>query len=273
MFKNLSPGAVGLGGPPAEIMPLAKSVGFEGMDPALGGLPEDIKRLFDEHGMQMGCMGYPVEFRAEEEKYEQGMTGLEAMAKNAAAVGCTRCATWLRPASDTLTYEENFKLHADRLRPGAEVLREYGIRFGLEFVAPKTSRTGAKYEFIHTLDQVLDLCEAIGTGNMGVLLDAWHWYTAHGTLEDLKKLDNELVVQVHINDAPAGIEIDEQLDNIRALPGETGVIDTAGFLAHLRGIGYDGPVTPEPFCKALSEMPREEAAKTIGAAMDKIWAL
>jgi len=273
MFKNLSPGAVGLGGPMSEIMPLAKSVGFEGMDPPLGEPADEINRLFGEHGMQMGCMGFPVEFRSDQAAFEDGMTGMEAAAKSAAAVGCTRCATWLLPFSDELTYEENFQLHADRLRPGAEILREHGIRFGLEFVAPKTMREGHPHEFIHTLDQVLDLCDAIGTGNMGVLLDAWHWYTAHGTLSDLKKLSNDLVVQVHVNDAPAGIEIDEQIDSVRDLPGATGVIDIAGFLGHLKDVGYDGPVTPEPFCQALNEMEREEAAKTIGAAMDKIWEL
>lgn len=272
MFKNLSPGAVGLGGSAAEIMPLARSVGFEGMDPSLGDPADEIKALFAGHDMQMGCMGYPVNFRADQAQFEEGMAGLEATAKKAAEVGCTRCATWLMPQSDELTFEENFKLHADRLRPGAEILRDHGIRFGLEFVGPKTSRDGHKHEFVHTLDQVLDLCEAIGTGNMGVLFDAWHWHTSHGTPDDLKKLTNDLIVQVHVNDAPAGIEVDDQVDNVRELPGATGVIDMATFLGGLKAVGYDGPITPEPFSAELRDMDRDTAAQTIGAAMDKIMA-
>ena len=63
----------------------------------------------------------------------------------------------------------------------------------------------------------------------------------------LKALTPAQVVYVHVNDAPAGVPIDEQMDGVRALPGETGVIDIAGFLKALQGIGYDGPVTPEPF--------------------------
>ena len=39
---------------------------------------------------------------------------------------------------------------------------------------------------------------------------------------------------------------------MRRLPGATGVIDIAGFLQTLREIGYDGPVTPEPFEKRLA---------------------
>ena len=59
---------------------------------------------------------------------------------------------------------------------------------------------------------------------------------------------------------------------MRALPGETGVIDIAGFLQALRAIGYDGPVVPEPFKKELSDLPSDEARlRTVGAAMDAIF--
>ena len=118
---------------------------------------------------------------------------------------------------------------------------------------------------------MLELCDAIGTGNMGLLLDAWHWYTSHGTLDELKKLKPEQVVHIHINDAPAGIPIDEQVDNVRCLPSETGVIDLVGFLKCLDAIGCEAPVTPEPFSKKLSTMTPLEAAKTTGELLIKVW--
>ena len=77
---------------------------------------------------------------------------------------------------------------------------------------------------------------------------------------------------VHVNDAPAGVPVEEQLDNVRALPGETGVIDIAGFLQSLQAIGYDGPVVPEPFKKELADLPSDDARlETVGAAMDRIF--
>ena len=79
------------------------------------------------------------------------------------------------------------------------------------------------------------------------------------------------MVYVHVNDAPAGVPIDEQMDGVRALPGATGVIDIAGFLQSLAAIGYDGPVVPEPFVK-LDGLPSDEARlQTVGAAMSDIW--
>jgi predicted xylose isomerase-like sugar epimerase len=80
-----------------------------------------------------------------------------------------------------------------------------------------------------------------------------------------------LVVQVHVNDAPSGIAVDQQQDSVRELPGATGVIDIGGFLKSLAAMGYDGPVTPEPFCAALRELPREVLAAKVGASMQRIW--
>jgi sugar phosphate isomerase/epimerase len=80
------------------------------------------------------------------------------------------------------------------------------------------------------------------------------------------------VVYVHVNDAPAGVPVDEQVDNVRALPGETGVIDIAGFLQALQAIGYDGPVVPEPFKQELNTLPSDEARlQTVGTAMATIF--
>ena len=272
MFRNLSPGAVGVSGTLREILPLARGAGFEGVDPVLSGDLTETQRLLEQHGMKVGCMGLPVDFRRDEETYETGLAGLPATAQRAAQMGCTRCATWLSPASDELTYEQNFQLHVRRLQPAARILQEHGIRFGLEFVAPKTSRDGRRYEFVHRLDQVMELGAAIDTPNMGVLLDAWHWYTSHGSAADLDALTNHDVVLVHVNDAPAGVLVDEQEDAVRDLPGATGVIDIGLFLGALARLGYDGPVTPEPFRGDLRGRPTAEALSIVGQSMADIWA-
>jgi len=270
MYRNLCPGAVGLGGPMADVLPLAKQVGFEGVDPSLGEPGEETRRLYEKLGLRVGSAGLPVDFRGAECKYEQGMAGLVEFACRMQAVGATRCATWLLPFSNELTYRENFDLHVRRLKPVAELLAAHTIRFGLEFVGTASLRRGNTHEFVHTLGQVLELRDAIGGDNVGVLLDAWHWYTSHGTLEELRQLTNDDIVLVHVNDAPVGVEIDEQLDNVRDLPGETGVIDLAAFMGVLDEIGYDGPVSPEPFCKRLNDLERQERAEAVANSLKRI---
>lgn len=267
MYSNLCPGAVGLGGPMAEVLPLAKQAGFAGVDPVIDASVGATGGLYASLGLRLGSVGLPVEFRETAADYRRGIDGLGLFAQRAEELGCTRCATWLRPASDALTYRENFALHVERLRPVARILAAHDLRLGLEFVGPATSRQGKRCEFIHTLPQLLELRDAIGVETVGVLLDSWHWYTSGGTLDELRQLRNEDIVLVHVNDAPAGIPVDEQKDNCRELPGATGVIDLPGFMGILREIGYDGPVTVEPFCKRLDSLSREERARVVADSL------
>jgi sugar phosphate isomerase/epimerase len=93
-------------------------------------------------------------------------------------------------------------------------------------------------------------------------------------LDDLDKISAEDIVTVHINDAPAGVALDEQIDQVRCLPLETRVIDLPGFMRKLAQLGYDGPVTTEPFNKPLNEIAAQDpaaAASKVSAAMDQLW--
>ncbi|NQT89506.1 sugar phosphate isomerase/epimerase, partial [bacterium] len=238
MYKNLSPGAVGIRGSFEAIAALAARVGFQGIDLDVGlaaarleaGDLDSMKTVFADKGLVPGGFGLPVDFRKDDATFEAGLAGLPRLAEAAAAMDCRRCMTWILPGSDDLTFEENFDVHRRRLGACAGILKENGIALGLEFVGPKTARDSRTHEFIWTLPGMLQLGDAIGTGNIGLLLDCWHWYTSEGTVEELRALRPEQVVYVHVNDAPDWVPIDEHVDNERAMPGETDVIDIAGFL-------------------------------------------
>lgn len=280
MYKNLSPGAVGIGGSTEELAALAQKHGFGGLDLNAGqaadlmekGELDSLKQLYASHGLRPGGFGLPVDFRKDEAAFEEGLAGLGRLARAAAAVGCLRCPTWILPASDELPFDENFELHRRRLKACAEALGEHGVWLGLEFVGPKTSRAGKKHEFIWDMAGMLELADAIGTGNVGLLLDCWHWYTSEGSVDDILALRPEQVVYVHVNDAPAGVPLDEHIDNQRAMPGETGVIDIAGFLGALKQIGYDGSITAEPFSPELNAMADDQAAAAVSASLGAILA-
>ena len=279
MFKGLSPGAIGVrAGNLDEALAAAKIGGFGGVE----FNPSEIAELIEtqgaeavrarwvEAGIQPAGWGLPVDWRGSEENWQNGLNDLPRLAEAAAAIGGTRVSTWIMPGSNDREQDENYQFHVQRFTPIAQILGDYGVSLGLEFIGPKTLRDTQKFPFIHTMPDMLAMGREIGP-NVGLLLDSYHWYTSHGTIADLQALTPAQVVYVHVNDAPQGVPVDEQLDGVRALPGTTGVIDIAGFLTALRGIGYDGPVTPEPFVN-LSELPSDEARlKKIGAAMDDIW--
>ncbi len=279
MFKNLNPGAIGIRANLREGLELAKSTGFDGLDLSLGEanqLAQEhsidyVKDLWTEAGLKMGGWGFPVNWRGTDAEYHESMARLPELAKLAADLGCHRSTTVVLGWSSEVSLKENWDFHIKRLRPGAEILADYGHALGLEFIGPATSRKGHKHLFAYSMDAMLCLAAGIGTGNVGLLFDMWHWYTCRATLDDVRKLTKADVVYVHINDAPAGIDPDDQIDSVRCLPAETGVIPLAELMQILNDIGYDGPVTAEPFSQKIREMEPMDAAKTTAESLDKVW--
>ncbi len=275
MFRSLAPGALGAKVDHlADGLDLARRHGFEGYHFSIAEAAElgaaQTTDLAEKAGVRLSAWGFPTNFRQDQTTYEADLARLPALAEVAAELGVLRTATWIAPASDELTYEENFRFHVARLEPAATVLAAHGIRLGLEYVGPKTAWSSKKYPFAHTMQHMGELCAAVG-GNVGFLLDSWHWYTSEESADDLRALSAEQVVDVHVNDAPAGVHVHEQMDNRRALPGETGVIDIVAFLSTIQQIGYDGPVMVEPFSERVRQMGREDAVAATATALGDVW--
>lgn len=280
MYKALAPYAIGVKASNLEeAIAAARTGGFQGVEIGIqevarrieqNGL-EATKGLFQEAGIRPAAWGLPTDWRSTDESWRAGLSELPALAAAAASIGCVRTATWILPSSNDRPFDSNYRFHVERFKPIARILADNGCSLGLEFIGPKTLRDSMRYPFVHTIGGMLAMANEIGP-NVGLLMDSWHWYTSHGAEQDLRALRPEQIVYVHVNDAPAGVDIDEQVDDRRALPSETGVIDIALFLKSLAEIGYDGPVTPEPFKKELNDLPSDEARlKATGAAMDAMF--
>jgi sugar phosphate isomerase/epimerase len=276
----LSCGMVGVRAAPREAIELAHRYGFEAVEPSarfLAGLSDDaLAQLLAEmktKKLVWAAEGLPVEFRTGDKVFQDSIKSLPDFAKGLKRAGVTRVGTWLNPSHNTLTYLANFRQHARRLREAAKILGDYGLRLGLEYVGPKTSWSRDRFPFIHTMAEMKDLIAEIGCDNVGFMLDSWHWYTAHETPADILSLCAADVVCCHLNDAPKGVPVDQQVDSCRDLPAATGVIDLAVFLQALARIGYDGPIAAEPFRPDLGALPRNQALQTVATAMKKAFAL
>lgn len=280
MSIQLSCGSIGVKADQRQAIDYAAKYGFECVDADSGYLASldrpQLSELLAEmksKNVKWGSAGLPVDFRRDDETFRQGVTDLPRRAAALRAVGVTRVGTWIGPSSNTLTFTENMRLHAERLRLVASVLADQDCRLGLEYVGPKTSWSSGRFPFVHTMKETKELIAAIGKPNVGILLDSWHWFTAQETVEDLKTLTNNDIVAIDLNDAPAGIPVIEQKDNARALPCETGVIDMKAFLSTLSALGCDAPARCEPFSARLRALPPEQALAETAAAMKKAFAL
>ena len=276
----LSLGRLGFHAGFPQSLELTVKHGFEGLDPdpsyfaSLGD--EGIKHLRDDlqaKNLKLGAAGLPVEFRKDEATFNDGLKKLPAAADLLHRVGVGRVSTWVLPCSNDLTYPQNFRQHAYRLRQCAQILADRGQKLGLEYVAPRTLWRSQRHPFLHTLSETKELIVAIGTNNLGIQLDSWHWFNAEETDKDLLALRGSDVVTVDLNDAPRGLSLDQYQDDHRELPVATGVIPVKDFLNALVQIGYGGPIQAEPFNAALRAMPLDQACSSASAAMRRAFSL
>ena len=276
-YTAFVPGSLGVAADQALAIKLAAEHGFDSVQP----FPQDLLRdgvgrhveALKKHQLRWAAAGLPVEFRRGDVEFEESLAALPRQADALQAAGVTRVGTWLRPSSDSLTYMQNLKRTAARLRKVADRLQDRGLRLGLEYVGTKRNWTAMRFPFVHTMAETKDLIAEIGASNVGIVLDSWHWWTSGETGEDIRALSNSDVVSADLNDAPAGIERDQQYDNQRELPLATGVINIREFLEALVAIGYDGPIRAEPFNRELREMEDGEASRIAGQAMSRAFAL
>jgi sugar phosphate isomerase/epimerase len=279
-YMILSLSRLGFHGSFPEALELAVKHGFEGLDPdptyflSLGD--DGLSRLLDElraKHLRFGAAGLPVEFRKDEEAFSDGLRKLPATAAVLEKAGISRVSTWIMPCSNELTYPQNFRQNASRLRQCAQILADHGQKLGLEYVAPRTLWRSQRQPFLHCMSETKELVVAIGTGNLGIQLDSWHWFNAEETGQDLLTLRGADVLTVDLNDAPVGLSLDEYRDDHRELPAATGVIPIKQFLDALVQIGYDGPIQAEPFNAALRALPVDQASASASTALRKAFSL
>ena len=276
MIKGLSTAGIGHVKNLEELVLLASENGFGAVDTSgheLRNLKEEkglegAKAFLREHNVKIGSIGLSVEWRQAQETFREGLATLLEDAKTAEEFGCTSCCTYVLPSTD-----ENaayfMVVATKRLRLCAQILKEYGVNLGLEFVGPHHLRTAWKNPFIWDMQETLEWIDVIGEANVGLLLDSYHWYTAGGTIDDLLSLQPSQITHVHLNDAK-DVPIEEVLDNDRLFPGE-GVIDLGGFLKALNEIGFKGTVAQEILTKEpLTESSKALAEKS-GRAFEKVF--
>ena len=280
MYNALIPGTIGIHDISlADSIRLAREAGFEGVAFDIF----EAKAFADENGLASlqdlfgeiipGVWNTGVNWQDDATR-DAEIEALKPVLELAQSLGSTNVTTGIMPANNDRPYDEQYEYLQTRLKPLAEALNAGGIRIGIEFITPKTLRDQFEHQFIYKMQDMHAFAKDIGTGNVGVLFDVWHHYCAHGTLEEMDVLTAEDVQLVHTNDAPLGLEIDEQQDLSRELPMATGVIPAVEMLQKLKAIGVICGVAAEPFSQEINELAASDplaAAKKTFEANEKLF--
>jgi len=132
------------------------------------------------------------------------------------------------PLLDAEARELTMARVAEGLKPVADYAGERGVRLGIEALN--------RYEtsLCNTVEQLLDLCERVGSDAAGIMLDVYHMNIEERGIGDAIRAAGDRVAHVQV------------CGNDRGTPGGDH-LDWDGIAAALRDIGYDGAVCIESF--------------------------
>ena len=131
--------------------------------------------------------------------------------------------------------EQQRRWAVESIKEVAEHAAERGVRLAVEPL------NRFETDLVNTAEQALELCDRIGSENVGVLLDTFHMNIDEKSLGAAIELVGDRLFHVHT------------CENDRGTPG-TGHVDWGEVFAALRAIGYDGQLVIESFTPAVRDI-------------------
>lgn len=276
MQRILNPSVLGIGGRQSELIELAMTYGFRGLDIDVQDLQrraqssgfEQTRQFLQSSKLIVSSFSIPCDYAADSAAQKVQFEQLEKMLEVGASLNAKACFTHIQPASDALPFHENFEFHRVQLGKMAELAAKYKMTLGVGCLAAASHRADRAYQFIYQPDQLMMLVKMIGATNIGVILDTWNWYVGSGNLEMVKQLRVQDIAGVRLADFPATADPAQATEEQRLIPGEGGAIDNISILGHLAEIKYEGPVVVDVSTSVFRGSSRDAIVQRIAKVFD-----
>ena len=139
------------------------------------------------------------------------------------------------PALDAATVQART---VEALSAYARVAAKHGVAIGFEY-------HGYARCSISNLGEALDVLDQIDAPNLGIIIDAFHFYVGNSHLDDLARLGKQRLAIVHLADVDHSDRSKLGKPN-RVLPGD-GVLPIQDIVNGVKRLGYDGAYSLELF--------------------------
>lgn len=226
--------------------------------------PADLKALLTDNDvapMTLNSIEF-IAFRGDE--YPQIRARCRELSEIAQAIGCPTVVVVPSPtpARDT-PWAEVVDAHVSVLQDLSDIAQEYGVKLAFEFL-------GFGWCSVRTPRGAWQIVRRTDRENVGMVLDAAHFYTGGGLFGEIDRLDPTRIFAFHLDDVE-DIPKEAITDATRVLPG-LGVVPLDEICARLKRIGYDGPCSVELFRPEYWEWEPGELAVRVREAAIRVLA-
>jgi sugar phosphate isomerase/epimerase len=276
MYKNLNAAALGISGRQSELIELAMTFGFQGLDIDALDLEkrsartdfQRASRFLLSSKMRVSGFDIPTDLDADEVVFEESIQVVESVVCVAGQVGARSGILRIPAASDRSAFPQYFEWVRNRIERLAGIFEKHSVLLGLEFTTYSEARAGKQYSFVHDVQGALALYNACSSPAVGLVIDTFDWTVGKGTWEQLGTLAGARIAGFNIADlsevSAPGCE-----RSARLVAGTTGNIDNARFAMILQQQGYDGPITSKPEASNLGTLTRDAIVTRAQEVLDQ----
>ena len=251
MYKVLNSKGLGVAGRQNELIELALTHGFKGVEIDMNDLvgrhdalgKEFACQFLQSANMDIGAFDLPINFGGTDAEFVASCEKLETIMDLAATLNAKRCRVRIEPNNETTSFQENFERHRERIEDIGAKFEEHGIRLGLYLQASSAVEADGNYKFIQTAEEILTLVKAIDHANVGLSLDAWEWVVGGGAMDQISDLDLGLLSEVILSDIGAEATPGSYTAADRVLPCTGGDAFSLKLCQFLKEKEHDGAIS------------------------------
>jgi len=231
------------------------------MDSYLAGQSlTDLNALFVNHGVMPLTLN-SIEFIAfRGSEYAQIQARLHELGRIAQAIGCPTVVVVPSPSPDrNITWADVMAEYVKVLRDLSDIAHQYNLKLSFEFL-------GFGWCSVRTPRAAFEIIQKADRDNLGLTVDAAHFFCGGGLLSELDQLDPKRIFAFHLDDLEDTPK-EAITDASRLLPG-LGIVPLDDICARLKRIGYAGSCSIELFRPEYWNWdPQELAIKARQAAL------
>jgi 2-keto-myo-inositol isomerase len=199
----------------------------------------DLNALFVGHEVMPLALN-SIEFIAfRGDEYAHIQARLHELGKIAQAIDCPTIVVVPSPLPDrNVSWSDVQAEYVKVLRDLSGIARAYQVKLSFEFL-------GFGWCSVRTPRAAFEIIQKVDRDNVGLTIDAAHYYGGGGLMSELDRLDPKRIFAFHLDDLE-DTPMEAISDGTRLLPG-LGVVPLNEICARLKGIGYAGACSIELF--------------------------
>lgn len=251
MYKNLNADVLGVTGRQSELIELAMTYGFQGLDFDAVDLLKRVQRSDFEKASRfltsskMRASGFeiPVDLDSDDASFEKALAALPPLAEAVGKLGGAAGVLKVPASTNRLAFPEYFEIIRKRIDRVADCFSKVNVLVGLSFSTAQEDREGKTFKFVQDVDSFLALIQACTSPSVGVVVDSYDWTVGGGTLEQLAAIPGNRIAALRVADVESVPSIAESTHAKRQVAGRFGVIDNVKFVSLLSKNGFQGPIS------------------------------